>query len=338
MGLSFDTGSRASQESNTAHPGRAGHLWGIILAGGEGQRVRQLMRRVAGDDLPKQYCAVIGRRSMLQHTLDRVATLIPRHHILTVIVRDHLEQARRQIQERPSQLLLIQPANRETAPGILLPLLWIRARDPEATVAIFPSDHFVFEEAVFMAHVGQAVRFLDEHPGLLILLGIAPDRPETAYGWIQPGEELGRHAGYGLFGVRRFWEKPIPAVAEQLYVQGCLWNSLVLVGRLCIFLRCIEKELPELWADFSAIAATMGTAREASVLEEVYRRIPAVNISRQLLEKIPPRLGIVPVKGVHWCDWGEEGRIIETLARIGKVQELMTRMKGARGDPYREAA
>lgn len=338
MGVSFHTGSRAPQESNPGHTRRSGHLWGIILAGGEGQRVRQLMRRVTGDDLPKQYCAVIGRRSMLQHTLDRVETLIPRHHIVTVIIRDHVEQARKQVREWPSQLLLIQPANRETAPGILLPLLWIRARDPEATVAIFPSDHFVFEEAVFMAHVGQAVRFLDEYPGLLILLGIAPDRPETAYGWIQPGEELGRHAGYGLYGVRRFWEKPIPAVAEQLYIQGCLWNSLVLVGRLCIFLRCIEKELPELWADFSGISATLGTAREASVLEEVYRRIPAVNISRQLLEKIPPCLGIVPVKGVHWCDWGEEERIIETLARIGKVQELMARLKGAGGDPYREAA
>jgi mannose-1-phosphate guanylyltransferase len=85
-------GSQTRSGTNSEDKSPGNH-WGIILAGGDGRRVQQLMRRVTGTDLPKQYCAVIGRRTMLQHTLDRVATFIPRHRILTVITQDHLERA-----------------------------------------------------------------------------------------------------------------------------------------------------------------------------------------------------------------------------------------------------
>jgi len=321
-------------------PGRQGapRLWGIVLAGGDGRRVRYLMRRLTGTDLPKQYCAVIGRRSMLQHTWDRVATAIPRDRIVTVITRHHLDQAWAQLQEWPTEQLLIQPSNRETAPGLLLPLLAIRARDPRATVAIFPSDHFILEESVFMGHVEQAVRFLADHPSLVLLLGIPPDRPESGYGWIQPGEEMARRAGFGLFRVRRFSEKPDPSVGDKFFLQGGLWNSLVLVGRLDTFLRHIEQVLPELWASFQAVASALGTVTEARVLEEAYRVIPAMNLSAHLLQQIPHHLGVVPVKGVHWCDWGDEARVFETLTRIGKAEELLARLGKSARLPSREAA
>jgi mannose-1-phosphate guanylyltransferase len=257
---------------------------------------------------------------------------------LTVITRDHLERAREQLQGWSPELLVIQPHNRETAPGILLPLLYIQARDPDATVGIFPSDHFILEEAVFMEHVLQAVEFLATHRRLLILLGIAPDRPEGAYGWIEPRNEIAREAGYGLFGVRQFWEKPNAPIAERLYVQGWLWNSLVMVGRLRTFLRYFRKGVPELWANFQAIRAALGTAREAEALEEAYQRIPAVNLSAHLLERIPQRLGVLPAKGVRWSDWGDEGRIFQTLQEIGKAEELTARLKGGGDDPWKEAA
>jgi len=197
---------------------------------------------------------------------------------------------------------LIQPSNRETAPGLLLPLLAIQARDSRATVAIFPSDHFVEEESVFMEHVEQAVHFLADHPSLVLLLGIPPDQPETGYGWIQPGEELARRMGFGLFQVRRFSEKPDPLVSEQFFLQGGLWNSLVLVGRVDTFLGHIREALPELWASFQAVASALGTVIEARILEEVYGAIPARNLSAHFLEQVPHHLGVVPVKGVHWCD------------------------------------
>lgn len=303
-------------------------LWGIVLAGGDGQRLQPLMRRVAGCDLPKQYCAIIGRRSMLQHTVDRLTPLIPPDRILTVITRHHLERVRELLQGWSANRLIIQPENRDTAPGILLPLLRIHALNPGATVAIFPSDHFILEETVFMEHVLRAVEFLEGHENLLVLIGVAADRPDTGYGWIEPGQQIRQRSGFGLFRVRRFWEKPDPSSARQLYLQGCLWNSLVVVSRLCVFLRLIRETLPEIWDRFQGIRQTLGSAREAKALKSVYRGMPAVNLSCGLLEKIPDRLGVVPVKGVLWSDWGEEERIFETLARIGKMDEFMARLGG----------
>ncbi|MGH7474597.1 MAG: sugar phosphate nucleotidyltransferase, partial [Candidatus Methylomirabilales bacterium] len=250
----------------------------------------------------------------------------------------HLDQAWAQLQEWPTEQLLIQPSNRETAPGLLLPLLAIRGRDPGATVAIFPSDHFILEESVFMGHVEQAVHFLADHPALVLLLGIPPDRPESGYGWIQPGEELARRMEFGLFRVRRFLEKPDPSVGEQFFLQGGLWNSLVLVGRVDTFLGHIRETLPELWASFQAVASALGTVIEARILEEVYGAIAARNLSAHLLQHIPHHLGVVPVKGVHWCDWGDEARIFETLTRIGKAEEVMARLKETARPPSREAA
>jgi len=320
----------------TEQEGRgSAHLWGVILAGGEGRRVRPLMRRLTGRDLPKQYCAVIGRRSMLQHTLDRVVTLIDRDRILTVILREHARWAREQLPGTSPDLLVVQPSNRETGPGLLLPLLRIHAWDPAAAVAVFPADHFILEEAVFMAHAVQAIRFLEHQPGRVLILGIAPDRPETAYGWIEPGVELARHSGYDLLAVQRFREKPDARVAERYFMQGFLWNSLVLVGRVETLLACFRQVLPRLWASFQAVVPALGTSREAEVLEEVYRRLPSVNLSRDLLERIPDRLGAIPVKGVHWSDWGDEARILETLGRMGRAEEFRDRLARV-GPPLRK--
>lgn len=328
---SFTEGSVAATQERETTPSPAdrtsGHLWGMILAGGHGRRVQRFMRRLNGSDIAKQFCAVIGRRSMLQHTLNRTTVAIPPNRILTVIIRGQLGIAREQLGGWPSDCLVVQPSNRDTGPGILLPLLRIQARDPEATVAIFPSDHFIWEEGIFMAHILQAVEFLEKHPDLLILLGIAPDRPETAYGWIEPGEAIASQAGYRLLRVKGFREKPDADTAYHLYLEGGLWNSLVMLGRLPTWLRAIEQMLPDLWDRFRPIRAALGTSREMKMLEEVYRDMPAFNISRQLLERIPDRLGVMPVKGVLWSDWGDEKRIFETLGRIGKAEEVLGRLE-----------
>lgn len=306
-------------------------FWGVVLAGGEGRRLQPFMRRLTGCDLPKQFCPIIGGQSMLQHTLDRIAPFISPDRTLIVICRHHVEMVRDLLPAGSAQRLVIQPENRETAPGVLLPLLCIQAFDSTATVAVFPSDHFILEETVFMLHVLRAVEFARAHPDLLILLGIRADRPETGYGWIEPGHEIASRSGISLFQVCRFWEKPDPSTVRRLYFQEFLWNSLVLVGRLGALLKSFRETLPTLWERFEEIRETLGTASEPKVLESVYKGMPPVNLSRNLLEKIPDRLGVVPVEGVLWSDWGEEGRIIETLTRIGMMDELVGRLERSGG-------
>lgn len=126
-----------------------GQLWAIVPAGGEGVRLRGLTRRLYGEDRPKQYATLFGSRSLLRQTLDRVALAIPLERTVVVTLRSHAQYIAPELAGSPNPRVLVQPENRGTAAGVLFPAHWIQWRDLEATVAVFPSDHFIVKETVF---------------------------------------------------------------------------------------------------------------------------------------------------------------------------------------------
>ncbi len=197
-------------------------LWSIILAGGEGERVRPFVQRWLGRPKPKQYCTFVGTRSLFQHTLDRADRLTAADHKMIVIARSHAWEVWPQLGQRPSGMVILQPSNRGTAAGIFLPLTYIKARDPQATVIIYPSDHFVYPEQRFVDSVRRAVLTAEWLPDRLVLLGVTPDRLELDYGWILPGEQLDRSSNYRIQAVRAFCKKPTPAEADAALAAGAL--------------------------------------------------------------------------------------------------------------------
>ena len=120
-----------------------GDLWAVVLAAGEGRRLASLTGALYGQQLPKQFAVLDGEQSLLQATMERIAPLVPARRTAVVVAAEHEVLCRRQLRPRAGAAVLAQPRNLDTGPGILLPLAWLRARDPRATVAIFPSDHFV---------------------------------------------------------------------------------------------------------------------------------------------------------------------------------------------------
>jgi mannose-1-phosphate guanylyltransferase len=163
----------------------------ILLAGGEGKRLASLTRAITGDSTPKQFCPLVGNESMFERTRTRVSSLINADRIISVLRRTRERFYRAIVGETPSRNLVIQPENRGTAPAILYALLRVAQLDSSARVAVFPCDHFVDDDREFMRHVELAVDATDSRPELTVLLGIAPDRPETSYGWIESGESVG---------------------------------------------------------------------------------------------------------------------------------------------------
>jgi hypothetical protein len=147
-------------------------------------------------------------------------------------MRDHARYLPDPFHNRRGPQVLAQPENRGTAAGVLLPAHWISWRDPEATVAVFPSDHFVLEEATFMEHVAGVAEWIDRHPHRLCLLGIQPSGPETEYGWIERGEPLDEARTGSISHVRRFWEKPSEVTAQACLTRRALWNTLVMVAKV----------------------------------------------------------------------------------------------------------
>lgn len=296
--------------------------WGVILAGGDGTRLRSLTRSISGDDRPKQFCPVVQGRTLLDQTRERVAWAIPADRTLFVLTEKHQRFYQPLAATLPQELLLAQPANKGTAPAILYALLHIAARSPKAIVALFPSDHYFADEQGFMAHVESAFDAVQAAPSTVTLLGLTPEGPEVDYGWIEPhGSILGSAPG-SITRVRRFWEKPSANVARRLMESGCLWNSFVMVGRVDALLKMTHRALSELYDSFSALVPTFGTAAERNALHGFYARIPETNFSHQVLAMRPDDLAVMRVGQVGWSDLGEPTRVLSTLARLGVRTEL----------------
>lgn len=293
-------------------------LWAVVLAGGEGERVRPFVQRWLGRARPKQYCTFVGTRSLFQHTLDRADRLTAADRKVIVIARSHAWEVWPQLGLRPSGMVILQPANRGTAAGVFLPLTYIRARDPQATVVIYPSDHFVYPEHRFLDSVQRAIWTAEWLPDRLVLLGVPPDRLELDYGWIIPGAQLDRSSNDQIRGVRAFLEKPAVAEADAALEAGALWNTLVVAVKVETLWEMGRQCLPDLMPCFERLLAVIGTSYEAKTLETIYEHMPAHNFSAELLQRVPEQLAVVETAGVLWSDWGKPERIANTLRRIGR--------------------
>lgn len=287
--------------------------WALILAGGEGARLRSLTRRISGDERPKQFCPVIGRDCLLEQTRLRAAQLIAPDRTLLVLTQAHERFYAPLLRGADPGSLVVQPVGRGTAPAIFYGLLRIAAVSPAAAVAVLPSDHWVSDDARFMAHVMSAFLVADSHPDRVVLLGIGPDTAETEYGWIEPGERL---LPGGVRRVRRFWEKPTSAVARQLLVRGCLWNSFVMVAPVATLLALFRRALPAVATTFGPVREAAGTRAEGVAARHVYARLESADFSRAVLTPNPAHLAVLPVTDVGWSDLGQPGRVAAVLDAI----------------------
>jgi mannose-1-phosphate guanylyltransferase len=255
-------------------------------------------------------------RSLLGQTLDRVALLIPPERALVVTIAEHVRYVAAELDvSGHGPWVLTQPEDRGTAAALLWPAHWIQARDPEATLAVFPSDHFVLEEREFMRHVEALATFVESKSDYTVLLGAQPTEPETDYGWIEPGERIGWARRDPVYRVRCFREKPSAAEARSLFAGGALWYS-----RLCRPRRTLiaagRAYVPVLESRLSRAAFFRGTAHEHWALRQAYALAPAANFSRSMLEVWPLPLGVCALPAITWSDLGTPTRVLKMLADL----------------------
>jgi mannose-1-phosphate guanylyltransferase len=302
------------------------NAWSLILAGGDGTRLRALTRQITGEPRPKQFCQLLEGETLLDRTRRRVDLLSRFDQQAVVVTREHESFYRPLVTDLAPGRLVVQPANRGTGPGLLYSMLRIAELAGDVPLAVFPSDHFVDDDVAFMGAVSAALDVAQRRPGLVVLLGIEPSTPETEYGWIEfdgrplPGE------GEPVFPIRRFWEKPSAGVASRLLGLGCLWNSFVMVGRLAAFLDLFRATVPGLLHAFEPIRQTLGSRREAQAAEGVYSRLRDVNFSDRVLTPAAGHLGVARVKGVQWSDLGSPERLVATIRSTGSRPRWLERV------------
>ena len=301
--------SAARRSERIRKPRGAAHV--LILAGGDGARLRSVTRVLAGDDRPKQFCSLVGSEPLLVQTQRRAALIAPPERTLILLTRHHEAYYRSLVSAINPASLVIQPANRGTAAAVLYGLLRIAVRTPRTAVVIMPSDHWVSDESAFATHVRSAVGVVEAYENVVVLLGTVPTRPEPEYGWIEPAEPVVR-GWRDLHRVSRFVEKPEPPLAAELYRDGtAFWNTSVVVGQVEELLYLFAVANPDLVDAFLGIWTALDTPAERGAAELLYAGLPSSDFSRDILAARPEALAVLAIHGVLWEDLGHPSRIRE---------------------------
>lgn len=289
-----------------------GSTWAVVLAAGDGNRLRRLTTDPAGVAVPKQFCSLRGGESLLQETLHRAFAVARPEHVVTIVSESHRRWWEPVTRCLPRENVVVQPRNRGTGNGILLPILHIVNRDPEARILILPSDHYIRSEAVLVTRMQRAAQVLAHCEREIILLGISPEEADPELGYIEPGAA----DGAGLSRVQRFVEKPAAAVAQALLERGGVWNSFIMAGRAQAFLDIFAARFPEVVMAMVDALQAEADGWASGGLRDLYDDLPDVDFSKHVITGHEPRLRLLPVPACGWSDLGTPERVARCLERL----------------------
>jgi mannose-1-phosphate guanylyltransferase len=296
----------------------SGNTWVIVLAAGDGRRLHRLTTNASGLAVPKQFCSLRGGHSLLRDALLRAEAVASLKHICTIVAEQHRLWWGPALSCVANSNIIVQPRNCGTANGILLPLLHIMQRDPQARIVLLPSDHHVDDERALAAALRTAIRQLRATSRQIFLLGISPEQPDPDLGYIVPGEKVERNVST----VMRFVEKPTETLAQRLIKGGALWNSFIVAARASALLELFHARFPQIVERMRlAVALDRSTASDSAATSSLYQQLSDVDFSRQVLEGAESRLRVVQVRRCGWSDLGTPTRLAETLQRLPQQRE-----------------
>ncbi len=286
-----------------------GERWVLVLAGGDGTRLREVTERLYGRARPKQFCRFGGPRSLLEEAVERGLRLAPQHQVVVVTTRRHRADAWHSLLHYPEVRLVVQPEDRDTLPALALTLGHLMREVPEATLLVLPSDHHVADEEVFATALDGAAALAEARPKGLALVGAAPGGVAGGMRWLltAPGDEVG-------------WQR-VRAFRDELPWRhsGALVHTSVVAGRVATMAALLGRYAPWWWCPLARARL------EPRALEEIYRTLPAANFSREIVEGGRHSLAVVPLQGAGWFDLDTPERLMQArsdalLQRARKIR------------------
>ena len=308
------------------------HRWALVLAAGEGSRLRALTTQPCGTPVPKQYCSLHGGPSLVEDAIQRAQSQVAPERVCAIVAQQHHRwwSTIDALMQLPASNLIVQPRNRGTAIGILYSLAHILRLDPDAQVLLLPSDHYVAEEGILNDALSAALKHVEQAPERPVLLGLHPDEPDSELGYIMPGAP----DAFGARGVSRFIEKPELTAAAQLVRAGGLWNTFIIAASaralLNLFLPRFAPVVMEMQVIVGNALQTKTSGAGWPSIVDMYTRLPDLDFSRDLLEGREASLSVLRVPPCGWSDLGTPHRVGETLRRLPErnLSRMESRLQG----------
>ena len=292
--------------------------YAVIMAGGSGTRLWPLSRT----NTPKQALKLVGERTMFQHAVDRLAPLFSPEQILVVTKSDHIKILSSQTPDLPIENFLVEPEGRGTAPAIGLAALHLRQRDPQAVMAVLTADHFIGDTEGFRKVLSAAEQVAQK--GHLVTLGIKPTAPSSAFGYVQQAESLGVEAGFPVFRMKRFVEKPNSTEAARMLATGeYSWNSGMFIWRVEHIMAEFQRQMPGFYAQLSELEPSLGTPAYAEKISQIWPKVAEQTIDYGIMEGAQD-VAVIPIE-IGWADVGSWTSLFELLP----VDEAGNILKGA---------
>ena len=214
-------------------------LYAVIMAGGLGTRFWPLSRQT----VPKQTLALFSEKTLIQETVDRVHTFIPREQIIIITNQFQIALLRSQLPVLPSENFIVEPYAKNTAPAIALGCLQVVSKNTDAVIVVLPADHLI--TGAFEKTITAAAQFAYTHESI-VTVGVVPSRPETGYGYIYADR-----VEENFFKVKSFKEKPTLETAKKYLQEGNhYWNAGIFVFRPEVMIAEFKKFLPKMFSLF----------------------------------------------------------------------------------------
>ena len=258
-------------------------LHAIIMAGGSGTRFWPASRQLR----PKQLLNLHGDRSMIQSTLDRLGDLVAPEQQMIITGKVLVDAIAQQLPELPKQNIVGEPCRRDTAPCIGLAAALVMHQDPDAVMAVMPSDHVITSPERFQAALKTGEKLIQEDPSRIVTFGIRPDYPAESFGYIERAAAI-ENSEASVFQVKQFREKPNRKTAQSYLDAGTFyWNGGIFLWKAATILKALQQNAPEIYAHIDEIAKRIGQDDYPQVLEREFTAIAGKSIDYAVMESYP---------------------------------------------------
>lgn len=280
------------------------NFYALIMAGGSGTRLWPLSRQ----NRPKQAIELIDNRTMFQHAVERLDSLLPPEQVFVVTARDYVGPLAVQVPKIPRENYVVEPMARGTAGAIGLASVYLKQRAPDAVIAVLTADHYIRYVDKFRRVLSAAAQVARE--GNIVTLGIKPSFPSTGFGYVRRRERVGEVGGFDVYEVDSFVEKPDAARAIEFLETGLYsWNSGMFIWQIDRIMAEFARQMPDLYDQLKTIEGALGTSRQADVLAEVWPQVRKETIDYGIMERAE-KVVIIPVD-IGWTDIGDWAAIYQ---------------------------